>query len=283
MTIEFIQRNRSGVLAFVFSLISILFLTLRVDAYIIGIKTAVWFLVSPEVVYSGLFFNKLDALEGRIFKLVRAEGANYILTKENELLAKAKIERDALEAENNRLRVLLNLKKVFFPAAISAQVIGRDVREWFHVVSLNKGKADGVVFSAAVVTGMTDHPALIGRIIEVGERTSKVLLVTDEMSAVSAEVAGKGDLGLIEGQARPWVSLNYLPPASQASVGDQVITAGLGGVFPPGVPIGQVVSLSDMSDGYFKGAKIRLDASLGSLRDVLVLRREEISDSEAKP
>jgi rod shape-determining protein MreC len=258
-------------------------MTLRIEPYVVGVKTSIWYMFSPSVVYSGQFFNKLDSLKGGAFRLFRVDGENFILRQQNALLSKRAMERDALEDENNRLRSLLDLKQKKFGDAVAATVTGRDWREWFRSVVIDKGEESGILFSAAVVSSAGEFPTLVGRVLEVGDKTSKVLLITDAASAVSVRVEGRSDVGLLEGSNRPWVSLNYLSQTSEAQAGDRVVTAGLGGVFPPGIPVGVIESVAASSDGYFKTAKIVPFSPLTSLRDVLVLRRNEIFKEEKKP
>ncbi len=283
MTMDFIHRNRAGFTLFVFSVLSILFMTLRIEPYVVGIKTSIWYIFSPSVVYSGQFFNKLDSLKGSLFRLVRVDGENFMLREQNAILSKRAMERDALEEENNRLRSLLDLKQKKFSEGIPATIIGRDWREWFRAVVIDKGEESGVSFSAAVVTPAGNVPSLVGRVLEVGGTSSKVLLITDAASAVSARIEGKEDVGLLEGSNRPWISLNYLTQTSQVEAGDRVITAGLGGVFPAGIPIGVVESVASAPDGYFKTAKVLPLTPMTSLRDVLVLRRDENFKTVKKP
>lgn len=277
MTTDFLHRHRTGVLLVFYLSLSLLCMTLRIEPYVVGIKTAAWYLVSPQIVYSGAFFSKLDSLKGRLFRLVRVEGENHILREQNVRLAQREIEKEALEEENNRLRELLILKQRRFPQAIAAEVIGRDVREWFQSVVIDKGSRDNVVFSAAVMTPLTDRPSLVGRIIEVNETTSKVLLLTDAISAVSVMVVGKGDIALLEGRDTALLSLNYLASTSDVASGDQVVTAGLGSVFPPGIPVGHIERVEVTPDGFFKSAKVTPYAALNSLRSVLVLERKEVA------
>ena len=163
-------------------------MALRVTPYVAGLKAVVWFLSSPSVVYSGQFFNKVDSVGGRLFRLVLVEGENEILRDQNIRLSKKEVERDTLEEENNRLRSLLGLRQKDFPEAVSAEVVARDPREWFHSVVLNKGSADGIAPSAAVVTGSVEEPVLVGRVGEVQAGTSKVLLLSDPISAITVAI-----------------------------------------------------------------------------------------------
>ncbi|MFN0116716.1 MAG: hypothetical protein ACKVQC_00295, partial [Elusimicrobiota bacterium] len=73
MMSDFTQRHRSSILLIVFLSISLLFLGLRLTPFIQGIKYSIWYFLSPKIVYSGRFFNKLDDLSGRFFRLVRVE------------------------------------------------------------------------------------------------------------------------------------------------------------------------------------------------------------------
>lgn len=278
MFFEFLQRHRAGVLVLSLAGLSLVLMALRIGPYVTGIKAAAWFFISPEVVYSGQFFNKLDSLQGRFFRLVRVEGENHILREQNSQLSKREVEREALEIENNRLRLLLDLRQKSFPQGIPAEVVGRDTRDWFHALSINKGSAKGVAIAAAVVASSREKPVLVGRVGEVTEEASKVLLLTDAVSAISATVKRTGDMGLVEGRNKPWVELNYLNLHSEVAVGDEITTVGLGGVFPPGIPIGEVTRVTTSEDGFFKEAVVRPYARIGSLREVLVLERRLKAD-----
>jgi rod shape-determining protein MreC len=251
-------------------------MSLRIGPYVTGMKTSAWFLVFPEMVYSSEFFNRLDSTTSRFFELIRTEGENAILRKQNIQLSKREVERDALEEENNRLRSLLELRQHAFPEGIAAEVLGREVRDWFRSVAINKGADQGISLSAAVVSGAPDKPTLVGRIADVRDGTSKVLLLSDPLSAIAVTVVRTGDMGLLEGQNRPWIALNYLPHLSNIVPGDEVVTAGLGGVFPAGIPVGEVASVKDSPDNFFKEAKVIPHANLGSLREVLVMKRVEL-------
>src|SRR6185503_6043488 len=134
--------------------------------------------------------------------LIQAEGENYILREQLSTMAKRDMEREALENENNRLRDLLGLRQKMFAEAVTAEVVGKDVRDWFHSILINKGRQDGIEPSAAVVAGSIQRPTLVGRIGEVEEHTSKVLLATDLVSAVSVRLVGRPDIGLLEGRNR---------------------------------------------------------------------------------
>lgn len=274
MTSDFLHRHKAGLLLFFYALFSLICVTNRIDPYVQGIKASVWYLIKPEVVYTGTFFNKLDFLRGRLFHLFKVEGENYILRDQLSELAIRELERDALSEENRRLRALLDLREKSFPDAVAAAVVGHDLRDWFYAVILDKGRRSGIEPSAAVIGGAPERPALVGRIVEADPSTSKVLLITDPVSAVSVVVRPSGDLGLLEGRSEPTLVIRYLSNRATLKIGDEVTTVGLGGVFPPGVPVGRVLRVYSTPDRFFKEAIVQPYAEIGSLREVLVLQRE---------
>ncbi len=273
--IEFFHRHRPTVLLAIFTTVSFFLMALRVGPVVSACKISVGFLVSPSIISSGDFFNRLDASTGRFFALIRTEAENTVLRAQNAQLAQKDVECDALQEENNRLRTLLDLRQKSFPTGIGAEVIGRDVRDWFRTVSINKGSDNLIPLAAAVVSGDAEKPTLVGRVAELKDTSSKVMLLTDSLSAVSVRVVRTDDIGLLEGRNEPTAKLNYLPHLSQVQAGDEVVTAGMGGLFPPGIPVGQVTHVQDSPDGFFKEAVVLPHAHLGALRDVLVLQRVE--------
>lgn len=280
--IDFFHRHRPAVLLAIFTTISFFLMALRVGPIVNACKISVEFLISPAIIQSGDFFNRLDASTGRFFRLIRTEAENTLLRAQNAELAKKDVEADALQEENNRLRTLLDLRQKTFPGGIGAEVVDRDVRDWFRSVTINKGSNGLIPIGGAVVSAATDKPTLVGRVAEVKDKSSKVMLLTDSLSAVSVRVIRTDDIGLLEGRNQPTAKLNYLPHLSQVEVGDEVVTAGLGGLFPPGVPVGQVTHVQDSPDGFFKEAVVLPHARLSSLRDVLVLQRIEIEHPTRK-
>jgi len=280
--VEFVHHRRAGILLLLFSVLAFTSMSSKVDPYVLGLKTIGWYIISPEIVYTGRFFNQLDSLKGQIFRLFRVDGENFLLRKENSRLSKMELERNALLEENNHLRGLLDLKQKNFAEGVAAEVVGRDMRNWFQAVILDKGERAGIVLSAAVLAGMPGKFALVGRVKELSETNCKVLLLTDALSAESAVVSGKGDVALLVGQNKPWLILNFLSPSSQVADGDVIVTAGLGGIFPPDIPIGMVSDVYISKDGYFKSARVDPFNDFNSFREVLILHRDEKLGEEPK-
>ena len=93
-----------------------------------------------------------------------------------------------------------------------------------------------------VDTGMpaTTPEGLVGRVVDVGARSARVLLITDFNSRIPVVVEGSGDQAILEGDNRPLPALRFLPLNPGFAVGDRVLTSGHGGLLPPGLPVGRI-------------------------------------------
>jgi len=143
-----------------------------------------------------------------------------------------------LDAENQELRALENLApdpKVKF---VSARVVGGSGGAFVRSVLIAAGMRDGVRKNQPAITG----DGLIGRVTEVGNRSARVLLLTDINSRVPIYVERTRARAVMTGDNSDQMLLNYLPPGADVAVGDRIVTSGQGGVFPPGLPVGVVTS-----------------------------------------
>jgi rod shape-determining protein MreC len=143
-----------------------------------------------------------------------------------------------LDAENQELRALMNLApdpKVKF---VSARVVGGTGGAFVRSVLIAAGFRDGVRKNQPAITG----DGLIGRVMEVGARSARVLLLTDINSRVPIYVERTRARAVLEGDNSDQMLLNYLPPDADIAIGDRIVTSGQGGIFPPGLPVGVVTT-----------------------------------------
>ena len=104
---------------------------------------------------------------------------------------------------------------------------------------VNAGRDNGVARGQAAMTG----EGLIGRVAEVGSRAARILLITDLNSRVPVVVDGTRQRAILAGDNSARPSLRYVDAGGTVRIGDRIVTSGQGGVFPPGLPVGVVVSL----------------------------------------
>ena len=147
----------------------------------------------------------------------------------------------------------------------------RDPANWWRTVQIDLGSRDGLRENLPVIT----DAGLVGRVSSVSLTHAQVVLVGDPNCRVSALVENAArDMGvLIAGGTldTSLVELTYLASSANLKPGQSVITSGLGGIFPKGIPIGQIVDSRSVEYGLYTDARVKLNANLGSLEQVWVL------------
>jgi rod shape-determining protein MreC len=169
--------------------------------------------------------------------------------------------------ENSRLNNLLNLKKNTPYKVIAARVIGRDPSNWFSAVIIDKGKEAGIKKDFACVSFL----GLVGRVVEVGKLTSKVMLLNDPNLSVSAITQRSRQEGLVCGSLGGALIMKYISRESDITVNDTVVSSGLTEIYPKGLLIGTVVEIGEEFSSLSRYAIIKPAVDLKSLEEVLVI------------
>jgi hypothetical protein len=181
-----------------------------------------------------------------------------------------------LAQENARLSELLGLRRERWPRMVSARVVSRDPQKWFQEILLDKGEADGVGVDDPVIALAGRRETLVGRVVESGAHTARVMLVHDSLSSVAATVAESGgDDGVVEGSNSHDLYLKYLSRDSRVKIGDLVVTSGLGKTFPEGIPIGWVQDIGLDPRQLFLQARLRSALVSHPLRLVGILVKRD--------
>jgi len=198
------------------------------------------------------------------------------LAKENRelrdalLLAQARLNRlDALVAQNARLKDLLDAQTSLGLSVQLARLIDVDLDPFRPRVVLNVGASQGVTVGQPVI----DAHGIMGQVIEVLGNTSIVMLITDPTHAIPVMVERSGLRTIAYGTgAIDRLELPNIPISADVQVGDRLVTSGLGGRFPAGFPVGEILSISTDSSSLFAAAQARPAAALDRSGDVLLLR-----------
>lgn len=193
------------------------------------------------------------------------------LRRENQQLRSQAVQSAAIVRENDQLRALFNWQRQSPWKLKLAKVVMRDPANWWRTVQIDLGSRDGLTCDLPVIT----DAGLVGRVSSVSTTYSQVVLVGDPNCRVSALVENPSrDMGvLIAGGTldTSLVELTYLASSANLKPGQNVVTSGLGGVFPKGIPIGQIVDSRSVEYGLYTDARVKLNANLGSLEQVWVL------------
>ena len=178
------------------------------------------------------------ALVEEVGDLVDIRAQNARLAEDNARLLQWRSAAARLEVENERLRGLLKYKPGPEASFVSARVVADTGGTFAHSLILNAGAVDGIGKGQAV---MSDD-GLVGRMAGVGHRAARVLLITDLNSRIPVLIEPSHTRAILAGDNTARPRLIHLPPGAVASVGDRIVTSGHAGVFPPGLPVGVVVT-----------------------------------------
>ncbi len=200
-------------------------------------------------------------------QLFKIREENQRLHEENRALREEMTALKEIKQENVRLKQLLQFQQVSKWKAVSAQVIARDLSHWSYYVFINKGSRDGIREEMPVVTG----DGLVGKVVSAGSNSSRVILLIDSESRVSALVQDTRDVGLIEGTGNALLKMTYLDFRAQIGVGTTVVSSGFGGIYPKGVPIGEVVQIGEDKNKLSLYAVVKPFAHFSKLEEVLCL------------
>lgn len=173
-----------------------------------------------------------------------------------------------LEAENVRLRELLNSSASLDARVLVAEIIGIASDPNRHELILNKGTADQLFKGQAVL----DSHGLIGQVVEVGAYTSRVLLITDATHALSVKANRNGVRSILTGTGHPdRLRLLYVPDSADIAEGDLLVTTGLGRRYPAGYPVATVMSVSHEPGQPFMNVEARPAAWIDRASHVLLV------------
>ena len=222
--------------------------------------------------------KSMEELWLNYFRLVDVNHENTQLKNEIHVLKMANSRYRELLATQESLEKLLQFKQTINRPVLAAQVIGLDPTGWFKSVIIDKGKWAGLRIDMPVVNAF----GVVGRVVSVSSNYAKVLLIIDQNSAVDCLVQRSRDRGMLKGLMSEICKLDYVAKSNDISMGDIVVTSGLGGVFPKGLPVGRILDVKEISGELFKDIKIRTAVDFSKLEEVLVILEESKSSNQLK-
>lgn len=181
---------------------------------------------------------------------------------------------DEVVAENERLRALMNnYEKYEQYDPMFARVIGKDTGNWYTNFTVDKGTSSGVEKGMTVMSA----DGVVGRVVEVGLNYAKVLTIVDGSSGVAVLIERTRDNGVIRGMVDDTtgeylLQMNYLIDLNDVRTGDTVLTSGLDGVFPKGLPIGTVTQISRQSSELSQYVVVTPYTDFEHVEEVLLLK-----------
>lgn len=189
--------------------------------------------------------------------------------KAERLLTNARLQKlNSLEAENNRLRAMLDARAQVRDKTRVAEIMSVDANPYEHSLVIDIGTQDGVMNGQALV----DADGVVGQVIEAGLLTSQAMLISDTDHALPVEVNRSGLRTIVVGTGTiDKLQLPFVVNNADIRVGDLLVTSGLGGTFPQGYPVAVVETVTRIPQEAYADVTARPSASLGQVREVLLI------------
>lgn len=240
----------------------------------------------------GVFLNELLApVQGSVMRIWHTVGSSFEyvgqahrISKENEALRQSvrelTWENNRLKEyvyENQRLLKLLDFKERHAQqlTLLGARIISRAPNNQSGILVVDRGSADGVKMNMVAVS----DAGLVGKVVSVGDHTAEILLILDREGAAGAMVQETRTLGVVEGsrEGQGLLRMVDLPYDAKLKKGQVVITSGMGGIFPRGLPVGEIIRVE--GSGLDKFGVVRPFVDFSRLEEVfLVTEVREVSE-----
>jgi rod shape-determining protein MreC len=189
--------------------------------------------------------------------------------KAERLLTNARLQRlTALEAENARLRAMLDARSRVRDEVRVAEILAVDANPYEHNLIIGIGSRDGVYDGQAIV----DANGVVGQVVETGAVTAQAILISDADHALPVEVNRNGLRTIARGTGEfDRLELPFLPNNADIRAGDLLVTSGLGGAFPAGYPVAVVNAVTRIPQEPFADVTATPSAALDQVREVMLI------------
>lgn len=191
--------------------------------------------------------------------------------QENEVILNKS--REAM-ATNVSLRKLLEFKNGLDRPMVAATVIGKDPSVWFRSVIVDQGSNSGIAKGNPVV----NSDGIVGQIFTSSPNYSKVLLAIAPSSAIDVLLQKSRVRGILKGTGTLTYRLEYILKTEEVEEGDHVVTAGYGGVFPTGLPVGVVSKIIKKPRGMFHEIEVTPVVDYQKLEHLLIIEQQDVAE-----
>ena len=210
---------------------------------------------------------------------IRVHKLNEDLERRVRRLRVAKQELEALRRENDRLRRLLNEAQRLEREVAAAQIVAESPDPFHHTLTISRGERHGVFTGQPVISPQ----GAVGQVSTISPLSAQIILLTDPNSAIPVLVSKSRVRGILAGTGnKNLLELRYVPTSANVEAGDQLVTSGLGGVFPKGLKAARVVDVVRDPHSPFAEIKARPTVPVSRLEDVLLLEREGATKPDQK-
>lgn len=210
-----------------------------------------------------------DSVTSPFKRMLLREEENIKLRTELNQLMKENQKLQEVMLENKRLKEILSLKDRKHRYVTTARIIARVPDQWSKTLVLDKGLSEGVKKDMTAIT----HRGLVGKISEVSDSYSSLLLLTDVNFSAAVRLQESRKESLISGTGLRKCRLKYISHEEEVKVGDIVITSGLDSLFPKGIPVGYVSRVDKRGTGLFQDVEVIPFEDNTKIEEVAIIER----------
>ena len=268
-----------GIRLIILVLAALLLLALQISGNLRPLQSAITQLASPaQLSATGVTASVAGFFESVLQLRTLQQDAAELSARNAQLQAEINTLQE-VETENEQLRQMLDFalarpRLELRGAQIVARVIGEESTNFLDSILIDLGRVHGIEVGMPVVTDR----GLVGRISDVTDTASKILLLTDPSSSASALLGTSRLNGVVTGSPGDELVMDFIPQGPTFEVGETVLTSGLGGRFPKGIVIGTVTSIDSQPNAVFQRAVIEPSVDFGSLELVLAITNFDPSE-----
>jgi rod shape-determining protein MreC len=237
------------------------------DGIVHKMRTGMLSVVAPLEKVGDAIASPFEAAGGWFSNLTISRDDLAALRTQNDELRARLAELEEARQENERLRQLVEFAEERKLTKLGARVIGRPTSSWEGVITIDRGSVDGVEPGMPVLAAQ----GLLGQVFEVSAHAAKVRLITDQRSGVAGMVQSTRVAGVVKGSIDGEITLDFVSAEVTPTAGDVIITSGLGGVYPKGLVIGDVVSVEARRGELFPRIIVVSRVRVNQLEEVLIL------------
>jgi rod shape-determining protein MreC len=223
---------------FLIGSVAILAISLLSPLSVEGVRTSLMDMAAPVIHTVNAPLRYVSDLVRNTSGLASLQQHNADLKEENVRLKEWYLKARTLQTENTELKTLLNLKSSAVQRFATAEILADTASPFAKSIMIKAGQDDGIIKGAAVIGAS----GVVGRVIEAGNKTSRVLLLSDMNSRIPViiDIDGQPLNAMLAGRNDDYPNLHHIPEGQIIKDGAHIVTSGLGGIYPRGLAVGQV-------------------------------------------
>jgi rod shape-determining protein MreC len=192
-----------------------------------------------------------------------------------EQYEQSQYEYEEIKRENRRLRSLIGVQTEMEYETVIAEIVAKSPQDYYKTLIVNRGKNSGIEKWMPVVAYQKETRCVVGKVIDVQQFSARIQPIIDQSSYIGVMLMESRYSGLLQGQSpiSDNCLMQYVDRRSEINYGDLVITSGMGGVFPKGIIVGEIVSVSKKRYGVFQEAIVKPIVDYGRLEEVYIITK----------